>query len=93
MWEKPGCVQCAAVKRALNKEQVLYEVRDLSDPQHTEQLKRFIAAGHQQAPIVQTPSETFAGFQPDKITAAVTEVRSLTSSAMTGQGMSGPGLT
>ena len=70
VWSKTPCVQCKAVKRALDKKGVKYEEKALED--HPEQLEAFKAAGHMGAPIVQAPGlTTFSGFQPDAVEAVV----------------------
>jgi glutaredoxin-like protein NrdH len=72
VWSKKPCVQCGAVKRALDKGGVAYEEKNL--PDHPEQLEAFMAAGHMQAPVVEAVGhETFSGFMPDNVAAIVAE--------------------
>lgn len=62
----PGCVQCGATFRALDKKGVRYTVADLSqDPAKADYFRDVL--GHAQAPIVTTGSGNWSGFRPDKI--------------------------
>lgn len=92
VWEAPGCAQCSMVKKKLDKEDIEYQTKDLSDPKHLAQLERFRDQGYAQAPIVQTPNETFAGYNPAKVDQAVTQARS-TQVHTTGAEISGPSVT
>ena len=67
VYSKPNCVQCNATYRALNKQGLSYEVVDLT--QDTEALQTVKALGYQQAPVVFTDGDHWAGFRPDKIKA------------------------
>jgi len=63
VWSKPGCVQCNAVYRKLDKAEVEYEVKNL--PDFPGKVEEFKVAGHMQAPVVESGvTETFAGFNP-----------------------------
>ncbi|MBF4588395.1 NrdH-redoxin [Curtobacterium sp. VKM Ac-2887] len=64
------CVQCTATYRALDNKGVTYEVIDLTT-QPVDVVESFKARGLMQAPIVVTATvtDTWAGFQPDKIAA------------------------
>jgi glutaredoxin-like protein NrdH len=65
VYTKPGCVQCNATYRALDKKGIPYRSLDISqDPEALEALK---ARGVQQAPAVETPTDFWTGFRPDKI--------------------------
>jgi len=65
VYTKPGCVQCNATYRALDKKGIAYRSLDISeDPEALERLK---ALGAQQAPAVETPNDFWTGFRPDKI--------------------------
>lgn len=69
VWSRPGCVQCEATVRHLNRCQVDHQVRNLDeDPS---QLQEFVDAGIRQAPIVQTATATWSGYRPDLIAALV----------------------
>ena len=67
VYSKPNCVQCNATYRALNKQGLSYEVVDLT--LDTEALQTVKALGYQQAPVVFTDGDHWAGFRPDKIKA------------------------
>lgn len=68
VYSKPSCVQCTATYRALNNKGARYEVIDLTT-QPVDVVESFKARGLLQAPIVVTDTDTWAGFQPDKIAA------------------------
>lgn len=76
VWETPGCMQCHATKREFNREGALYERNDLSAPEHAATLDEFRQqlGGSPDAqllmPVVTTDTETWQGYQPDKIQAA-----------------------
>ncbi|TDT32570.1 glutaredoxin-like protein NrdH [Naumannella halotolerans] len=67
VYTKPGCVQCTATYRALDKAGVEYEVIDLTEDdaalEHSKNL------GYFAAPIVITATDHWSGFRPDKIAA------------------------
>jgi glutaredoxin-like protein NrdH len=92
VWEAPGCAQCSMVKKRFDKEDIEYQIKDLSDPKNIAQLERFRDQGYAQAPIVQTPNDTFAGYNPAKLEQAVTQARS-TQAQTTGAEFSGPSVT
>lgn len=67
VYTKPACVQCQATERALRKAGIPFTVVDLTkDPAALEVVKRM---GHQQAPVVVTDTESWAGFHPGRIKA------------------------
>ncbi len=81
VFTKPSCVQCTATYRALDKEHIDYETRDVStDDKALEQVKKL---GYLQAPVVvingldgldeldpdSNPEDHWSGFRPDKISA------------------------
>ena len=69
VYSKENCVQCRATYRALGKaglrEGLDYAIKMLED--NPEDLNRLREAGHLQAPVVETPEDTWSGFRPDKI--------------------------
>lgn len=68
VYTKPQCVQCEMTKRMMDKLGVEYTTVDIVE--NPEELDKLIALGYRAAPVVITDSgESFAGFQPDKITA------------------------
>jgi glutaredoxin-like protein NrdH len=68
VYTKDNCVQCDMTKRLMDKIGVEYETINIT--QNPEELDRLIELGYRAAPVVIAPDGTsFAGFQPDKITA------------------------
>jgi glutaredoxin-like protein NrdH len=68
LYTKENCVQCSMTKRLMDKIGVEYETVDIVE--NPAELDKLIALGYRAAPVVITDSgESFAGFQPDKITA------------------------
>lgn len=72
VWDKGEqfCGQCRATKQAFDKAGVSYQTRDVTAPENADQLQAFKDAGHQQSPIVETPTDTWSGFRPDRVKAA-----------------------
>ena len=70
VYTQPGCVQCHATFRALDKQGTAYEVVDLSTA--PEALDMVRGRGFMQAPVVVTERDAWAGFRPDKIAAIPT---------------------
>lgn len=76
VYGQPNCQPCRMVEHYLTRENVPYNYVDLSEnPEATARLK---AAGHLQTPIIQTPTQTTSGFNPDALRRAVTEVQAST---------------
>lgn len=65
VYTRPGCVQCNATFRALNKAGVDYRTIDVSDDAAA--LEHVRGLGYMQAPVVETESDHWSGFRPDKI--------------------------
>lgn len=65
VYTKPGCVQCNATFRALDKAGLSYQVVDVSSDAAA--LDHIKAMGYMQAPVVVTDSTHWSGFQPEKI--------------------------
>lgn len=65
VYSKPACVQCRATTRALDKAGISYDVVDIT--LDDEARDYVMALGHLQAPVVDTGSETWSGFRPDRI--------------------------
>lgn len=65
VYTKPGCVQCNATYRALDKKGIPYNSVDISIDE--EALERLKALGYQQAPVVETHNDHWTGFRSDKI--------------------------
>ena len=65
VYTKPGCVQCDATERALDKKGIGHLTVDITkDPEALERIK---ALGYMQAPVVVTDHDHWSGFRPDKI--------------------------
>jgi glutaredoxin-like protein NrdH len=63
----PACVQCDSTKRFLSKNNVPFEVVDLSqDPEAMDLVKNL---GYQAAPVVVSGDDHWSGFKPDKLNA------------------------
>ncbi|MEO9249118.1 glutaredoxin family protein [Citricoccus nitrophenolicus] len=71
-----SCVQCNAAKRLLDKENAPYEFIDLE--KNPAKLAELRAAGFRQMPVIETPTERFTGFDPDRVKRAAAEIRSAT---------------
>ena len=63
----PKCQPCRMTKMKLDQVGVSYAVVDLS--QDAAALEHIRALGHLQAPVVETASTSWSGFQPELITA------------------------
>jgi glutaredoxin-like protein NrdH len=69
VYTKPACVQCDATKRHLAKLNLEFETVDITQDQDA--LDKILALGFKAAPVVITDSESWAGYQPDKINGLV----------------------
>jgi glutaredoxin-like protein NrdH len=68
VYTKPGCVQCKAVCRLLDKMDIQYQKVDISTD--SEAREYVMALGYLQAPVVYAgPDKHFAGFRPDQLKA------------------------
>ena len=65
VYSKPDCVQCNATYRALTKKGVEYDVVDVTDDEGA--LAHIIALGYQQVPVVETPTDHWSGYQPERL--------------------------
>ena len=65
VYTKPSCVQCNATYRALDKKGIEYTVIDVTED--SQALEHVRALGYMQAPVVETESDHWSGFRPDKI--------------------------
>lgn len=94
IWDKGEafCGQCHATKRAFDAEGVVYQTRDITADENAAQLAEFKDQGHLEAPIVQTPTDTWSGMRPDKIKSAAAEARA-SQPQMSQPGVAGPGLS
>ena len=65
VYSKNNCVQCKMPKRFLDSNNIAYRAITLDEqPEYIEQVKEL---GFSAAPIIQTPTEVFSGFQPAKL--------------------------
>ena len=67
VYTKPNCVQCDMTKRLMDKIGVKYTTVDIVE--NPAELDRLIEMGYRAAPVVVAGYESWAGFQPEKITA------------------------
>ncbi|WP_270410194.1 glutaredoxin-like protein NrdH [Brachybacterium paraconglomeratum] len=65
VYTKPGCVQCDATKRTLNKLGFAYDLVDLTEDRVA--LESIKALGYAQAPVVVTSEDHWSGYRPDKL--------------------------
>lgn len=65
VYVKPACVQCDMTKRFLDKNGISYETVDIT--QDSDALDMILGMGFSSAPVVITDSDSWAGFQPDKL--------------------------
>ena len=70
VYSKPSCVQCNATMRALDKKGVNYSVIDVTEDQAA--YDHVIELGAQQVPVVETGTEHWTGYRPDKISSLST---------------------
>lgn len=54
VWGKPGCAKCFVTKRSMEKQQVDFEYRDISNQAYADKLDEFKQAGFKALPIVET---------------------------------------
>ena len=65
VYSKNNCVQWKMTKRFLDSNNIAYQEINLDEqPEYIEQVK---GLGFSAAPIIQTPTEVFSGFQPAKL--------------------------
>ena len=65
IYSKNNCVQCKMTKRFLDSNNVAYKELNLDEqPEFVEHVK---SLGFSAAPVIQTPTESFSGFQPAKL--------------------------
>ena len=64
-----NCVQCRFTKRQLESEHISFREIDLN--KHPEARERLREQGFQATPVVETSTDTWAGYQPAKIKALI----------------------
>jgi glutaredoxin-like protein NrdH len=69
VYTKPACVQCEATKRMMDKLSIDYNTVDIT--LDTEAFDMLISKGYKSAPVVITDNDSWAGFNPDKISGLV----------------------
>lgn len=67
VYTKPACVQCDMTKKMLDKNGVAYNTVDIT--QDPDAYDMIVGMGFMAAPVVITPEDSWAGFNPDKIAA------------------------
>jgi glutaredoxin-like protein NrdH len=65
VYTKPSCIQCDMTKRMLDKIGVDYTTVDIM--QDSDALDMILGMGFQSAPVIITESDSWSGFNPDKI--------------------------
>lgn len=65
----PACVQCDRTKKLLEKNEVAFDVVDLSENEDAMEMVKSL--GYGSAPVVIAGDTHWAGFRPDMITALV----------------------
>lgn len=65
VYTKPSCVQCDMTKKMLDKIGVEYDTVDIT--QNPVALAMILDMGFKSAPVVITDTDSWAGFNPDKI--------------------------
>ena len=66
VYTKPSCVQCDQTKRFLDKVNIPYSTIDITENQ--EALDKILDMGFKAAPVVITDNDSWAGFNPGKLT-------------------------
>jgi glutaredoxin-like protein NrdH len=69
VYTKPSCVQCDATKRMMDKLKIEYSTVDITVD--SEAFDMIISKGFKSAPVVITDNDSWAGFNPDKISELV----------------------
>lgn len=72
MYSKPGCYQCNATKRELEKQGIPFNLIDIT--QNASGRKVVAALGYQSVPVVVSGNNHWYGFRPDRIKSLI-EVR------------------
>lgn len=65
IYSKNNCMQCKMTKRFLDSQHVEY--REINLDEQPEYIAHVKDLGFSAAPVIQTPTESFAGFQPSKL--------------------------
>jgi len=65
VYTKPQCVQCDMTKKMLDKLGIEYQTVDIT--KDNDALEKVLELGFKSAPVVITDTDSWAGFNPDKI--------------------------
>lgn len=80
VWAAPQCGKCESTISFFKGAGYSPNVKDLSAPENLDKLKEIKAAGHREAPYVETPTDSWSGLRPDKIAEAIAVERTATPS-------------
>jgi glutaredoxin-like protein NrdH len=69
VYTKPACVQCEATKRMMDKLGIEYNTVDVTID--NDAFDMLVLKGFKSAPVVITENDSWAGFNPDKISGLV----------------------
>lgn len=75
VWTTPQCGNCRNTINFFKNAGFPPDVKDLSAPENLDKLKEIRAAGHATAPYVETPTDSWSGLRPDKISQAIAAER------------------
>lgn len=67
IYTKPNCQPCIATKRQFDKQNIEYEVIDISEDHGA--LEYILSLGYQQAPVVIAGKQHWSGYKPHLIQA------------------------
>ena len=70
VYTKPSCVQCDMTKRMLNNLGIDYDTVDITQDEAA--LQMILEMGFKSAPVVITGTDSWAGFNPEKINSLAT---------------------
>lgn len=65
VYTKPGCVQCTATRKALDRAGISYELVDITEDSSARDF--VMSLGYTSAPVVVAGGEHWSGFRPDRI--------------------------
>lgn len=65
VYVKPSCIQCDMTKRFLDNNGISYNTVDITEDSSA--LEMILGMGFKSAPVVITDSDSWAGFQPDRL--------------------------
>lgn len=65
VYSKPDCPQCELTKRDMDILGIHYETVDISQQQ--DKLEKLVAMGYRSAPVVETDTDIWSGYNQEKI--------------------------